>query len=113
MRKRERIFLETLVLSLAVIFMSTTMAHSIYASVFEMSPSEKICLEQRREKQEFVDRAGQDLSSTSMVLEFGLIRDTIGANGKISRWPTLILPADPKSITAQILLQPLPRASPP
>jgi len=113
LKKRERIFLEALVLSLAVIFISTTMAHCSYPSVFEMSSSERICLEQQRENQESGDRAGQDLGFTSITPKFGSIRNTIRANGKISRWPTPIFPADLKSITAQILLQSLPRASPP
>ncbi len=113
MKKRERIFLEAVVLSLAVIFISTTMEHCSYPSIFEMSLSEKICLEQQRENQESGDRTGQDLGFTSITPKFGSIRNIIGANAKTSRWAILILPADPKSITAQILLQSLPRASPP
>ena len=113
MKKRGRIFLGALVVSLTLMWISTAMTHFSYPSLFEGSPSEKICLEQRRQNQEFMDWGGQDLSFTSMVLKFGPIRNTIGANAKTSRWPTLIFPAGPKSITAQILLQSLPRASPP
>lgn len=101
-----------LVVSLAIISMSTMIVRRTYPSVFEMNPSEKIFVEQRN-NQEFMDWAGEDLSFTSIVLEFGSIRNTIGANAKTSHWPILLFPADPKSIPAQILLQSLPRASPP
>ena len=113
MEKRETIFLEALVLSLTLILIFATVAYCNYPSVFEMSPSEKICLEQERKNQEFRDWPGQGLSFTSIAPKFGLIRNTIWANAEPSRWLTWILPAEPKSITAQDLFQSLARASPP
>lgn len=112
MKKRERIFLETLVLSIALILICTTMAHCTYSNVLAMSLSEKICLEQGRENQELRDWGGQYLSFTSLVPAFRSIRNTIGVNIKTSCWPIQVFPSYPKSVTAQMLFQSLPRASP-
>jgi len=112
LKKRGRIFLGAVVLSLAVIFISTTMVHCSYPSVFEMSVSEKICLEQQRENQESGDRTGQDLGFTSMTPKFGSIRNIITANEKALAWLTRIFSVHPESVNAQISFQYLPRASP-
>jgi len=113
LKKRGRIFLGALVVTLTLMWISTAMTHFSYPSLFEGSPSEKICLEQQTGNQESGDHTGQNLGFTRILPKFGSIRNTIGANAKTSRWPTPIFPTDLKSITAQILLQSLPRASPP
>ena len=113
MKKRERIFLEALVPSLILIMICTTMVHCTYPNAFEMRPSEKIYLEQGGENQELRDWGGQELLFTNFARGFGSIRNTIGVNAKTSCLPTWILPNNPHSITAQILLQPFSRASPP
>ena len=112
MKKRERIFLESLVLSITLILICSTMAHYIYSNVLAMNLSEKICLEQGRENQELRDWGGQDLSFTSFVRGFRSIRNTIGVNIKTSRWPIQAFPSYPKSMIAQMLFQSPPRASP-
>lgn len=112
MKKRGRIFLGALVVSLTLMRISTAMTHFSYPSLFGGSPSEKICLEQVRDNLEFSERASQILAFTGIALKFGSIRNTIGVNAKTSCLPTWIFPAR-TNITAQILLQPLPRASPP
>lgn len=112
MRKRKTIFLETLVLSLTVVLISTTMAHCTYPSLFEGSLSEKICLDQGRENPELSGGASQFLALSGIALKFGPIPNTIGVNAKISCFPTWIFRGHPRSITAQILPQSLARASP-
>lgn len=112
MKKRERIFLEALVLSLTVILISTTIAHYAYPSIFEMSPSGKMCFEQEREPG-IGDCLGQNLAFTSIALKFGSIRNAIRVDAEASCYPTWIFSAEPKSITAPILFHSLIRASPP
>ena len=111
--RRKTTFLGIFVLSLTLILVCPMMVQGTFPSVFEVGSPEKIIfLEQERQNQGFGDRTGQNLAFTSIVLKSGLIRNTIWANAKTSCWATWLSPAGPKSITAQILLQSLARASP-
>ena len=107
------IFMGIFVLSLTLILVCPMMVQWTFPSVFEVGSPEKIIfLEQGRQNQEFADRTSQDLAFAKIALKFGLIRNIIWDNAKTSRWAAWLSPADPKSMTAQILFQSLPRASP-
>lgn len=112
MRKRGRIFSEVLIISLAAVLVSATMAYCTYLCIFEMDLSERICFEQE-DNQEFRDRAGGGLSFTSIELESGPIRNPIRVNARASCSSTHIFTTHSKSITAQTLFRSPPRASPP
>ena len=114
MKKREIIFLGIYVLSLTLILICPMMVQWTFASVFEVdSPEEIIFLEQGRQNQEFGDHTSQALAFARISVKSGLIRNTTWDNAKASRSLTWIFPADPKATIAQVLLQCLPRASPP
>lgn len=115
MKKRGITFLEALMLSLTLMLIFSTMAHSTYPSVSEMNLSDKICLEQGTENREFHDfgcRDPQNAKVIGIMLKFGSVRNVIRANGKTLPWPTRIFAAHPKSMNAQVSFQYLSRVSP-